>query len=58
MKIKLHLKSPGAVSNAIEDIAFANKRFALDIIEKYIINGECVTIEFDIENSTATVIQV
>ena len=61
MKIRVSFKTPDAVHYALQDSFPAQEdgyEEAKELLEEYIKYGENVTIEFDTENRTATVLMV
>ncbi len=57
-KLRIHLKTPDASFAALKDLPEDKHEHAEEVMRKYVEYGECVTIEFDLDNGTATVVPV
>lgn len=57
MKFKVTFKTPDAVHFALADLEGPELEEASDLADEYIESGEYVTIEFDTEKQTATVMK-
>lgn len=57
MKIRVSFKTPDAVDYAIEDLPEEYRDSIKDQLSKWIQYGEYVTIEFDLDKETATVLE-
>lgn len=59
MKIRALFKTPDVIENALEDenLSYKEKEEQIRLCEKWIKYGELVTVEFDTESMTATVIE-
>ena len=72
MKLQVMFKSPDAVHNSLQDAGFSTKCGVVDsgdpdaecyesieqVLRQWIKWGECITVEFDTEAGTATVVPV
>ncbi len=57
MKFSVYFKTPDALDYAIEHMDEEEQIQARDFAGKFIEYGECITVEFDTEEGTATVIE-
>lgn len=58
MTITIHFKTPDAVDYALEDMEDDESEILIrEKLRKWIRYGECVSIQFDLETMTATVLE-
>ncbi|MHC4649006.1 MAG: hypothetical protein ACYTBJ_26425 [Planctomycetota bacterium] len=58
MKITVTFKTPDVLEYALEDVPEEDRDMVEDKCRRWVKHGEYVTIQIDIENDTATVIEV
>ena len=58
MKIKVMFKTPDVLEYALDDLSDDDTYDVKQQLKKFIQYGECVTIEFDTEAGTATVVPI
>lgn len=56
MKFSVYFKTPDALDYALDGLSEDEEREARDFAGKFIEYGECITVEFDTEEGTATIV--